>query len=161
MDLILSIPDKHQFEDPSFYQPFVREFANHYHNFSKRLKVDEICNCLHKFSKWRYPKSSLYNSILADIAYHFNTMRHEDHIRVIRSFANIQLKQTDLFDRVLLRVNRNMVSFTPYFNSLINHLYNVNYDSNLYRETIPTYIEKMRFNVHSRVLLIRTIMCIE
>ena len=161
MEIINSIPDPEVTNNRYFYVPFIRELSDYYANFSRRLRVVEICTCLDKFTRFKLPRSHVYNSILGDIARNFNVMRNEDFVKVTTSFARMNLKQTDLFDKILLKVSQNFGAFIPFWTSLVLNLFRVNYDSNLYKEKITGWAEYNRVSPAILIFLARTILAIE
>lgn len=161
MEIINSIPESEMHKNRSFYVPFIRELSDYYANFSRRLRVVEICGCLEKFTKFKLPRSHVYNSILGDIARNFNVMRNEDFVKVTASFARMNLKQTDLFDKILTKVSQNFGAFMPFWVSLVINLFRVNYDSNLYKEKINEWVDYNRVGAPIQLFLVRTILAME
>jgi hypothetical protein len=161
MEIINSIPDPEVTKNRYFYVPFIRELSDYYANFSRRLRVTEICTCLDKFTRYKLPRSHVYNSILGDIARNFNVMRNEDFVKVTSSFARMNLKQTDLFDKILLKVSQNFGAFIPFWTSLVLNLFRVNYDSNLYKEKITGWCDYNRVSPAILIFMARTILAIE
>lgn len=158
LSVLYSIPESEVQNNRQFYFPFLRELGNYYSNFSKKMKVGDIAKCLDKFVKFRIKSIPLYNQILNDIARNFNSMRSQDHVRVVAAFSQMSLKQSDLFDRILLKISLDLKSFFPFLGSLLNNWFKVNYDSVLYKEKIDKWRGLTIRAEYVNLLLIKTIL---
>lgn len=161
MELVDALPIDKIKKNVDIYVPFIRELADYYSNFSKRLKTLEILRCLEKFSKIRFTRPSLYNAILNDVGRNFNNFRMEDHSRVLGGFTKLGLKQTDLFDKITLKISNNFDNSIPFLGKLVSDFFRVNYDSNLYREHITDLCRRARFSIFNSLVLVRTVISLE
>lgn len=76
----------------SFYYPFMKELAQNYSKFNKRMKFDEVCDTLKIFAMVGLKSPTLYNQILADIGRVFHLMRATDVTNVLESFSKLKMK---------------------------------------------------------------------
>lgn len=161
MELVDALPARAIQKNVRLYLPFIREMAEYYSNFSKRMKNQEILRCLEKFADIRFTKPALYNSLLTDLGRNFNNYRIEDFARIFSAFAKLGLKQTDLFDKITLRLKRSYENSAPFMARIISDLFKVNYDSNLYREHVSELTMKLKFSTFQSLVWIRTVISLE
>lgn len=129
-----------------FYYPFLKELAQSYTKFSKRMKFDEVCDTLKIFAIVGLKSPTLYNQILTDIGRIFHLLRATDITNVLESFAKLKMKQvsdpgkigpnfkSDLFDKITLKIQQDSVSFSGKQRQILEYFFSVGYDSDLIKE---------------------------
>ena len=152
LNLINSIPPQYVRKNYEFYLPIIRELITNYNSFNKRMNGSDINTVITKFSSFNTRNPTIYNYILYDIGRVFNNLRSDELVNVVNAFSKVHIKQTDLFDKILVKVGNNPGNFARNFRNLVQSLYAVGFNSQQAKITIPEVFNKLRIS-HSATVL--------
>eukprot|EP01017_Pseudomicrothorax_dubius_P007284 TRINITY_DN1223_c0_g1_i10.p1 TRINITY_DN1223_c0_g1~~TRINITY_DN1223_c0_g1_i10.p1 ORF type:complete len:389 (-),score=139.10 TRINITY_DN1223_c0_g1_i10:97-1227(-) len=130
-------------QDLDFFVPFVKEITNHYQHYNKRFSIADVMTILRKVTSIRLRSPFVYNQILGDIGRLFNSIRMDERQDIIEAFVRIRIKQTDLFDKLLVKVFQEVQQRRGKLLSLIRALYQIGYDSEEVKRAVPQLLERL------------------
>ena len=142
MDLLNALPSRFVKSEPDQYLPFLKEITNNYSQFKKKLSTSEIVTVLERMTDFNYKNVAIYNLLLADIAKFFNGFRKEEYFDMISAFTKISIKQGDLFDKILTKVESQPKSFSNNMKFILLNLLKVGHNSQQAKTIIPNIFAK-------------------
>lgn len=127
--------------------PFLKELTHNFASFGQRMAVPEILESLRLFSKAGIKNTTVFNFIIENIGKYFASLKNEELSSILRDFSSLNLKQVDLFDKILEKLTeKSRTFFNPQNILLINSLYKVGYDSNYAKSLFLKNYQDLRSN---------------
>lgn len=130
INFVRYLTPKYFIQNNESYKVIFKEVINAFVNFGPRMSIFDSLDCLKTFSLMRAKNPQIYNIIIENIGRNFNLLHSDDFENIVSSFSKTRMKQVDLIDKVLQKVqerNPGQMNFQiPY---LCSDLFNFGYDS--------------------------------
>lgn len=143
LELLSAVPVSYFRKHLDFYVPFLKELANHYDSFKKRMSVHEIIKTLKRFTDFNYKSPELYKSIVADISKHIHYLKNEEYSMVVTAFAKMSQNRPELFDKIVAKIVSDPYSFSMYLKGFILNFFRVGYNSHFAKTNIPNIFSNL------------------
>jgi len=142
IELLNALPSRSVKFEQDLYIPFLKEFTSNYSHFKKKFSTSDIVTILERMTDFNYKNIVIYNLLLGDIGKHFGFFRREEYFDMITAFTKIGIKQGDLFDKILAKVDSQPKGYSNNLRYILLNLFKVGHNSQQAKAIIPRLFTK-------------------
>ncbi len=129
LEVLNSLPAKFVRNDSDLYNPILKELTNSFTQFKKKFSTSDIVNVLERMAEFSYKNAQIYNLLFVEIAKHFNGFKKEEYFDIISAFTKMNIRQSDLYDKILTKVESFPFGFINNLKFILLNLIKVGHSS--------------------------------
>ncbi|CAD8077735.1 unnamed protein product [Paramecium sonneborni] len=132
----------------------LKELSHQFAQFSAKLGLIKIIKIIEKFQKYHITNQTIYNALLEQYGIQFNSTFNEMRIQVLILLTSAKLKQVDVFQKTLEKINRFPQIYKSYFNEVLESLIQLGINETQIVELIKSMTDKQNLSHQTTLKLI-------